>query len=417
MSNAEPAVASLPSSGTVVHSSLEVGTYELSWNFNEYDAETIANNFNMSQSWRVLDPSNEYDEKMQQVLSINPDYEFLIYRNMISIYSYWVEEWSYAESQGWLLKDLQGNYVAESDPATDYLVDITNSSYQQWVGRNVADWLEQHPSFAGVFVDNSLLYSYEDWVRGSNSTPINPATGSPFTTQQILDGCVDTLNAIIAAVGVDKTVVVNGIFTGFCFEMSTPTGINYQYILSNTPGLTGIMSEGPFYHSYTTKYYSVDQWQQSINMVQWIQDSFLSRNPANHYVTLVPVECPPIPYAETKYDLAMFGFCSLLLGIENSGQNFIGFGGSPSTMIEDPQVLSFVRQIKELNIGVPCGDYYQVESISLFARDFSNGLVLVNPSNVPLTYTADQNYDLMDGTAASTSLVINPHEGLVLIER
>ncbi|MCW4000708.1 MAG: putative glycoside hydrolase family 15 protein [Candidatus Bathyarchaeota archaeon] len=418
---------SISTSGTIKKThentgSLKIRIYESSWNFNEYNETTLSNTFGMSQSWWI-DPSspyNHYDSKMTQVLETNPDFKFLVYRNVMTIYSYWSDEWNYANSQGWLLKDSQGNYVTESSYSDNYMVDITNASYQQWVANRCALWLEQHPQFAGVMADNGLKYSASEWAGAANSTPIDQSTGLPFTTQKILDGCAGTLNAIINALGPDKMVTANGIWTGFCFDLASTevpmAGQNYRYILSQVPGLKGIMSEGPFYQSYSTHYYSVTEWQQSINMVKWIQDNFLS-NPENQFIALVPAAASIIPEGTSKLDLAMFGYCSLLLAAEKSDQNNIGFGGTPSTMSQDTELLSFAQQIRNLDIGLPIGNYYQASGSSLFARTFTGGLVLVNPSDNAVTYPLGHNYYLMDGSATPQSLVINPHQGVILLNQ
>jgi len=220
--------------GTINYLSLKMGTYAMSWNFKEYDANTIASTFDMSQSWWVGPPpsNNDYSAKMNQVHALNPNYKFLLYRNCMSVYSYWADEWNYAKSQGWLLKDINGNYVTESNwgYSANYMVDITNQSYQQWLGAKVESWLNQYPSFDGVMADNSLKYSAQEFAGASKTRPINPGTGTYFTDMEILNGCGGMLNAIIDAIGQNKLLVPNGIWNGAIWQNTWFGGDNYRYV-------------------------------------------------------------------------------------------------------------------------------------------------------------------------------------------
>ena len=396
-------------------SSLKVGIYGDSWNFAEYSASTIASTFDITQS-RWISPSDTYSQygaKMNQVLAINPNYKPLVYRNVQAIYSYWTDEWNYAKDQRWLLKDAYGNYVAGAEGfSTEYQVDITNPSYQTWVANKIQSWLVQYPFFAGVMVDGGLKYSVGDWT-GSANTPINPRTGAPFTTQQILDGCVGTINAITNAVGSSKLVVANGMWSGFLLKDAV-AGPNYKYVLSRTPNLSGINSEGLFYQSYTTNFWPTDWWQQSVDMTAWIQDNFLSAGSNRQFIAMDPVENPPIPAGIAPKDLAMFGFCSLMLGVKYSGQNNFCLGD----LSRDSAMVAFAQQLRGLNLGALGGSYYSVGSGSgtLYVRDFQAGRVVVNPSSTPLSYVTGGSYKYMDGSSVAGTITVNSHNGVVLLK-
>ena len=117
----------------------------------------------------------------------NNNNKFLLYRNCLSV-QIGTDDYKYAKAQGWLLKGIDGNYVTESNYNTLYPVDITNSSYQLWLGNLFVQWLAQHPSFDGILADNALKCSSLVFNSICSATPINPQTGTYYTDQQILDG-------------------------------------------------------------------------------------------------------------------------------------------------------------------------------------------------------------------------------------
>jgi hypothetical protein len=405
--------ASLQMAGSIDYSSFKLGLYTTSWNFIEYNATTIANTFDMSQSWWVGTPpsSNDYTAKMNQVHSLNPNYKALVYRNCMSIYDYWPNEWDYAESQGWLLKDANGNYVTETDSSDNYVVDITSSAYQQWLGQKVALWLQQYPFFDGVMADNSLKYGAAEFNSMCTSAPIDPQTGIYYTDQEIWNGCVGCLNAIINAIGPNKVVLANGIWNGAAFSSYGNTG--YQYELSHLPNLTGVMSEGCL-KDYSGQWKSVSDWLSSIGLISWMQTNFLS---TGKYFDIGCQDASDIlPSGATQEQVMMYGFCSALLainGVSSSGpENNIDFNISPM----DSTQLQLGQKMQSLSLGQASDSYYQVSGTQVYARDFTGGKVLVNPSFSAYMVSLNGTYtNFYDGTAASSSIAVPAYTGIVLL--
>jgi hypothetical protein len=209
----------------------------------------------------------------------------------MSIYNYWTDEWNYAQNQGWLLKDINGNYVTESW-AENYMVDITNTSYQQWLAAKVKSWLDQHPEFDGIMVDNSQKYSAQEFDSCGKTRPINLRTGTYFTDTEILDGCAGMLNAIIDAIGTSKLVVPNGIWNGAIWWNTWPGGDNYRYVLSKIPRLNCLNSEGLFMAA-NNQWYSESLWKNSVDFVVWVQDNFLKGHPERCFSGECVTYAPP----------------------------------------------------------------------------------------------------------------------------
>ena len=84
------------------------------------------------------------------------------------------------------------------------------------------------------------------------------------------------------------------------------------------------------------------------------------------------------------------------------------------TVAQTPQILALAQQLQNLQIGTPTGSYYT--SGSLYLRNFTHGMVIVNPVYAQATYTLGQPYTLMNGTVVSGTITINGHNGLVLLD-
>jgi hypothetical protein len=412
-----PISRSIESTGNIVYtqisnSSLKLSVYIESWNFQEFNAQTIASSFEMSQSAWIpsSDSWSQYDTKVDQVHGLNSNYKFLMYRNCMSIYNYWPDEWNYAKSQGWLLKDTNGNYVTESGLSSNYMVDITNASYQLWLGNKVRSWLIQHPSFDGVMADNGLKYSAQEFDWAAIARPINPNTGTYFTDRQILDGCAGVINAIIDKIGTQKILAPNGVWNGAIWSNAWPGGDNYRYILSKVPRLNCIVSEGTFMPG-GNQWYSVSEWKNSIDFVAWVQDNFLNGHLDRYFSGTC--KTGSLPTGSTKDQVIIYGYCSMLLATKySSPQNTIDFSTDFS---QNPSLLQLIQKLQAVEMGSPLGSYYKIGSTSVYARDFSGGKILVNPSENPYTVLLNTNYKTISGETVSGSLTVYPHTGVVLI--
>lgn len=402
---------SIQATGIIEYPQLKTGIYIASWNFNEYNASTIASTFDMSQSACSPDwsqhPDWDYTTKMNQVRALNPNYKFLVYRNCISIYNYWTDEWNYAQSQGWLLKDINGSYVTEPW-IENYMVDITNPAYQRWVATIIKSWIDQY-GFDGVMADNSLKHAAHDFDGCGKTRPINPRTGTYFTDTEILDGCAGMLNAIIDAIGTGKLVCPNGIWSGFVWASSEGDG--YRYILSKVNRLNALGSEGTFY-TKNGQWLSETNWLSSINLVSWVQDNFLQGHPERSFVaSCISMDPPP---DATPQQLIKYGYCSMMLSADYSApQNILDLAIKYD---QQPELLQFVTKLFNFNIGTPLADYYKITSTSVYTRDFVRGKVLVNPTDVPYTITLVGTYVTIDGTTISGPLTVYAHSGVVLFK-
>ena len=107
----------------------------------------------------------------------------------------------------------------------------------------------------------------------------------------------------------------------------------------------------------------------------------------------------------------LLGFCfgSYLLGAsgENSGFNFGTYWNTDGSHGYYP-IFDDAKQL-----GNPVNDYYQFGSV--YARDFDNGKVLVNPSSSTYTVSLGGSYKTLDGKTVS-SITMSGHTGEILLK-
>jgi len=385
--------------GAIKYPSFKIGIYTGSWNFDEYTAEQIAATYDMSQSWYHEGWAYDYSAKANQVHALNPNYKFLVYRNVGDVFHSWTDEFNLALNSGWLLKDTSGNYLT-SYAGENYMVDITNRDYQLWVAQKIKLWLDQYPIFDGVMADNALKHGVAEWLGSDRWSQVyKPETTRPFTDQEVLDGNAGLLNAIIDAIGTSKILAPNGIWTGFVWADST-AGANYRYVLSKVPRLNGVLSEGTF---LPDAWFTETQWKQSVDMVAWIQDNILRGHPESRFNG-------GTSRADPSEQVMKYGFCSMMLAVKYSEQNTIYFGDLSGS----PNLMSLAQILRGVDLGSPLGNYYNTGSV--YTRDFQDGKVLVNPTDVSYTVTLDGSYTAFDGSIVSGSLTLNSHTGAILFK-
>jgi hypothetical protein len=400
---------------------MKIGIYTDSWNFGEVDAQTLAKTFDMSQSWCSPDwpqhPEWDYTTKANQVHALNPNYRFLVYRNLLSIYNYWADEWNYANQQGWLLKNAAGQYCRAPNWSANYMVDIGNPNYQAWVANIVKTWLTEYPFFDGVMADNSLIQTAGsfNWYS-SVGPPINPRTGKSFTDQDVVNACIGMLNTVIDAIGTAKILLANGFWTGFVFA-DPVAGANYRSILSGIPRLNAIFSEGCFLNLSAQGeniYYSETDWKSSLDMLIWMNNRVGSRGYVNIGGYVIANPDATFPANTTREQMALFNFCSMLLGSASGVNNSVTFGSVANMTAYGLTTLA--QTLRQIDLGDPYGNYYKVAGTSIYARDFASGMVLVNPTYNSYSISLGATYIDLNGKPV-TSVVVGPHTGIILFSQ
>lgn len=377
--------------------SVVIKRYTATYSFSGITPETVAELFDMCQAWTAV------AEKIRQVHQIRQDFKALLYRNIRAVYNYREDEWQTALDNDWILKDVNGDYVYSTKWPNNYMVDIGNPEYQIWVASWVKENIDQY-GFDGVFADVSLSAWASEHFWSTSAPPINPRTGDLWKDEEVRQALIEVHKEIKKAIG-STLLVCNGIYEGHRFWRRYD---GYMEILSNSP-LDGIMSEGLLY-AKNGIWYSEAQWLDCLNFLVWVQNNFLKDHPNRFFVAVCIASGVTLPAGCTSEQLALYGFASTLLGVNNS-QNYL-FLAHP----DDPlSFINFVQDLHNINVGFPINDYYLIAGTHVYARDFSNVKVLVNPTSNSYLIDLQGTFKTLDGEIV-TEVTMEDHTGLILIK-
>jgi len=351
----------------------------------------------VEQGWRVA-----------QIKARNPDVITLLYRNVRSIRS-WDPEWSTAVYNNWILKDAYGTYIYSS-LYREYIVDKGNSNYQQWVANWLKDKVEQY-GYDGVYLDCTVYPTIGEncwgtnWKAGTAGPPINPRTGLLYTDDDQKAAEISLLGTIKDILG--KKIVCNGIYHGERFFQREYDDI----LLGARYDIDGILSEGWLSDINYPDWYSESKWKDSIDFVVWLENNFLGGGRMFHPIAMsaehIPNQGPSLPAGCTSQQYVTYNFASLLLGATRSDTHYINFGYYQS---------NYLDSLFEVDPGSPLGSYYIVSGTHVYARDFSNIKVLVNPTYQGYSVQLTGSYETIDGTPVGSSIWMSPHTGMILIK-
>lgn len=384
--------AGINSYGTIIYStqSLALKRYVGDDLLNKMDAATLASLFDMCQAW-------SWDaQKIQQARQIKPDFKALLYRCIKAIDNQ-SPEWQTALNGNWLLKDANGQLVYDTNYPSHYLVDIGNEQYQKWVANWTKENINQY-GFDGVMADNSL-YAWANEIFWTASTqPINPRTGTFWTNEEVRQALIQIHREIKNAIG-SRILWCNGILEGYRFWRRYN---EYMEFLNSSP-MDAVCSEFLWHNG---AWMSETEWLDSLNFLVFVQDNFLKQNPNRIFGAATSLD--QLPTSCTKEQMLTYAFASTLLGIKTN-QNYLTLSTADINFITQ-----VIQPLFNIDVGAPINDYYVVSGTHVYARDFSNVKVLVNPTDVPYTIDLQNTFRTIDGRMISR-ITIENHVGVVLI--
>jgi hypothetical protein len=345
----------------------------------------------------------------QAIEAIRPDVLTFVYFNTRHVWREGSSEYNATRLQlfidnDWILRDADGNYVtAYSGDA--YIIDFGNPSYHTWLANWYKGYIDQY-GLDGASLDNwsvSTLAFY-----GLSQTPINPRTGTTWTSQQVCDAYKALTIKIRDIIGSGKHVHVNGVYSGNHFYNVAP-----EYYIDGllNGGFDALTCEAWVSSFVTSEWYSEDSWLLGINFAVWMEDNFLSRgnkifmtiseNAGVHY----PVNQVVLPSGVTKEQYVTYCYASRLLAAKNNG-NYVNFG---LYMPED-----YPQSLFRIELGNPLAAYYIVAGTHVYVRDFSKVKVLVNPTYDSYSVNLDGNYETLGGVKVTSPITVAPHVGIIL---
>jgi hypothetical protein len=352
----------------------------------------------MSDFW-----SGHYDvlHRTVELHKLNPNMICLLYRNIRTVWRS-NHPWEYDSHQlqqfadnGWVLKDPSGNFVVDEN-GYGYLVDVGSPEYQNWLAHWLKSYIDQYGA-NGAFLDNCLASNEIMW--GSTQTPINPRTKLAWTNQEWHNAVISLINTVKEVLGDKVYVIGNGVWSGGNWNNRLQL---YQNFLLNS-SIDGVLSEGWISDYTESTWYDETEWKKSIDMAVWVNDNFLSRDNKFFIALCANVAEGTIPEGATAEQYALFGYASLLLAISNNG-NVINYG---TYLFND-----YVQSLFRTKIGTPINAYSIIPNTHVYARDFTDAKVLVNPTNI--AYAVNLNGEYLSNNGTVSSLTIQPNSGIIL---
>ncbi len=283
-------------------------------------------------------------------------------------------------------KDKNGRRIYARKWPTTFLMNISSSAWASTVGKSCVELINAS-KYDGCFLD----------VLGSGPLMGNylsalPVTGGKTWTHNQWIGWADNITAASKA-ATRKTVMGNGLGNGrryFSGSMSSKGLV---------PGNDGMEPElfVREAHSSVGSYYSESSWKQDVDMMIDVQNRgsrVLSRT------KLWTTASEAQKNAWHKYALGTF-----LLGSNgNSLFSFLRDKNAGASWGAHPY--------NTVNIGTPVAAYAKVGGV--YARTFTAGRVVVNPTSAGSTVSLSKAYVTIDGTRVSGTVSVPAHTALIL---
>jgi hypothetical protein len=293
----------------------------------------------------VATPAN-----VAQWKTINPNLKVYLYRNFESVYT-WSAEYAYFQANNMLLKDSAGNLIAGME--AERFVDMGHPLYAPFMKQWVLDNLAGKP-YDGVFMDNFVRPTYP----GYTTIGINPRKGAPYTDADWFADSMNVLNACsYASTGVRN--VGNGIPQG-----DGPLGYFANKARCDQIIAThdGVCIEGPVCWSLVDfNSRGETAWKQNVDFAKAVIDAgkmcwWSNGNPGNI----------------SDNARALYAYCTYLMHAPNPSYCVKWMGSSVMGG-------SYWTGLVDIDLGAPQGEYYEDALTGDFVKEYSGGVVRVNP--------------------------------------
>jgi len=326
---------------------------------------------------------------MNTLRSVNPNIVILCYENVWAIDDRSSEIYT-ARANNWILKDIYGNEIYAKSWSYNKICDVGNTGYRNWLSNKIQSHMTQY-DFDGIMADNTR--AIVDSVYGVSADPVNPRTGSVFTRTAWRDAMIGNINAIKSKMG-GRTYIGNGLgsLTG-----SYPNGFwaNQALVEPLINVVDGMLIEG-FIRWENEGWRSESNWKLDVDYLKYMcEHGKQSVALVNVYGSLTAPES----------QITMYGLVSYLLG-QSGSLSYYSVSGSG---IHD------MADICQTDVGVPVESYHKRSGSSVYEREYSKSLALVNPTNSYYTISLGGSYRTLGGSWI-TSITVAPHTGVILLK-
>lgn len=371
----------ISSFGVVELPSVDIITaFKEDWFYSVNRAVEIAKKFDVIITW--------CGDFVSDMHAANPSLIVLRYMPICGVYQ---DSWGWNEalSEGWLLKDVNGECIHNTIWTNLYLCDPNSQGYRDWLSDQCKIELDKH-SFNGIFGDGASAPNRPIWhISGE---PVNPDTGEIYTNHEWSMALIGLDQSIKQKIG-SKLLIGNGCMGGTINGWALLE--DYQQILEV---LDGAMIETSIFAYWEGGFRGEVHWAKDVDFIKW------HTSQGKYTIVWSDVGKEEEDWSEsvTKYCLS-----SCLLGIQDFSRSPIS---TPSTI-----ETSYAVELLNVELGAILEDYHScVDNSHVYERDFSMAKVLVNPTYESWDISLGKNYTTLDGEVVS-QITLGSHTGIVLL--
>lgn len=344
--------------------------------FTSESADFVTSNFDMVIAG--------FTSTISEVKALNPDVIVLGYRDVMAMHSNY-DDWNEVNShEDWFLHDVNGNRLIHRYWGW-YAMDIGNTGWRSHYANYVKDKLDSY-LFDGVFADDV----WDSFFAGSGWNPWTaPIEDVPVEIKYRWHGDMLEMIRFVKESISEKLLIIN-------------TSNNDDYV----DACDGKMHEG-FVHS---SWWALEEFHDDTFSWNSEVESLKSVSQKGKY--FLAQSGTMIPDNPTEADIGqvqgMMIYClsSYFLGVSGGNATF-GFNSISSGDGSRGYYPEF-----DVSLGSPTNEYYSFASV--YARDFTDGKVLVNPTALSYTVHLGVEYKTLDDQILS-SLTLDAHSGVILL--
>ena len=327
---------------------------------------------------------------LTRIKELNPYMIILMYMGVMGVNpSSETFEWDVVNShEDWFIHDKYGNRLQNAKYGW-YCTDVGNQGWRNYFVQRAKQFMNEIPALDGIFAEDvwdSFIAGWGKWTVPAEDIP-----------QSVVDRWhndqLEFLRYVKQQIG-DKLLILN-------------TSNDDDYV-----DVSDGKWEEAFVHARWQNYGnfpSVDKWKHKIDGVRKVCQKGKMILVSGGCLELERDSTWTQAHPNEVEKLLEFCFCSYLLGVsgDKSAFNFGTFWNRDGSR----GYYSIFDNARQL--GSPVSDYD--EFVSVYARDFENGKVLVNPSSSSYTVSLGGNYKTLDGQTVS-SVTLGGHTALILLK-